>query len=151
VESEIERNAQDWFRFMVDTNLAPGLRALGFFGVGRRFRIEGPKHWGEITVEQSRSYTARAVRFTLHIGVMSRDEWAEQLRVRPYYPASEPAKAQWMSWHAPIGEVVEVAGHLIGELWWELEVGRPFQALAREVLMTVKEHALPAMQSRMTP
>ena len=40
MESEIERNAQDWFRFMVDTNLAPGLRALGFFGIGRRFRIE---------------------------------------------------------------------------------------------------------------
>ena len=55
MESEIERNAQDWFRFMVDTNLAPGLRALGFFGVGRRFRIESPQHWGEIAVEQSKS------------------------------------------------------------------------------------------------
>ena len=86
MESETERNAQDWFRFMVDTNLAPGLRALGFFGVGRRFRIESPQHWGEVAVEQSRSYTARAVRFTLHIGVMSRDEWAEQLRVRPVLP-----------------------------------------------------------------
>lgn len=149
MESEIERNAQDWFRFMVDTDLAPGLRALGFFGVGRRFRIEGPRHWGEIAVEQARSFTARAVRFTLHIGVMSRDEWAEQLRVRPYYPASEAAKAQWMGWQAPIGSVVEVAGYPIGELWWELEVGRPFQSLAREVLMTVREHALPAMRTQM--
>lgn len=149
MESEIERNAQDWFRFMVDTNLAPGLRALGFFGVGRRFRIEGPHHWGEIAVEQARSFTARAVRFTLHIGVMSRDEWAEQLRVRPYYPASEATKAQWMGWQAPIGSVVEVGGYPIGELWWELEVGRPFQALAREVLTTVREYALPAMREHM--
>lgn len=149
MESEIERNAQDWFRFMVDTNLAPGLRALGFFGVGRRFRIESPRHWGEIAVEQSRSFTERAVRFTLNIGVMSRDEWAEQLRVRPYYPASETAKAQWMGWEAPIGSVVRVGGHPIGELWWELEVGRPFQALAREVLMMVREYALPAMHEQM--
>ncbi len=149
MESEIERNAQDWFRFMVDTNLAPGLRAFGFFGVGRRFRIESPRHWGEIAVEQSRSVTARAVRFTLHLGVMSRDEWAEQLRVRPYYPASEASKAQGTGWQAPIGTVVEVGGYPIGELWWELEVGRPFQMLASEVLMTVREYALPAMREHM--
>ena len=53
--------------------------------VGRRFRIESNRHWGEVLVEQTRSFTARAVRFTVHVGVISRDEWAEQLRVRPYY------------------------------------------------------------------
>jgi hypothetical protein len=150
VESDIERNAQDWFRFMVDTNLAPGLRALGFFGVGRRFRIESTSHWGEILVEQARSFTARAVRFTVHAGVISRDEWAEQLRVRPYYPAGEITKAH-MGWQAPIGELVMVAGHPIGELWWELEVGRPFDSLATEVLTAVREFALPAMQAHMQP
>jgi hypothetical protein len=44
---------------------------------------------------------------------------------------------------------VDVGGFPIGELWWELEVGRPFQALAREVLTTVREYALPAMRERM--
>jgi len=71
--------------------------------------------------------------------------------VRPYYPASESTKAQWMGWQAPIASVVQVGGYPIGELWWELEVGRPFQALAREVLMTVQEYALPAMRERMEP
>jgi Domain of unknown function (DUF4304) len=150
VESDIERNAQDWFRFMVDTNLAPGLRALGFFGVGRRFRIEGTGHWGEVLVEQARSFTARAVRFTVHVGVLSRDEWAEQLRVRPYYPAGEVTRTH-MGWQAPIGELVTVAGHPIGELWWELEVGRPFDSLANEVLTAVREFALPAIRTRMKP
>jgi len=70
VESELERNAEEWFRYMVDTNLAPGLRALGFFGVGRQFRIETNRHWGEVVVEQARSFTERAVRFTVHVGVM---------------------------------------------------------------------------------
>jgi len=148
VESDIERNAQDWFRFMVDTNLAPGLRALGFFGVGRRFRIEGTRHWGEVLVEQARSFTARAVRFTVHVGVISRDEWAEQLRVRPYYPAGEVTQSH-AGWQAPIGELVTVAGHPIGELWWELEIGRPFDSLANEVLTAVREFALPAMHTRM--
>jgi hypothetical protein len=152
VESELERNAQEWFRFMVDTNLAPGLRALGFFGVGRRFRIESNLHWGEVVVEQARSFTARAVRFTVHVGVISRDEWAQQLRVRPYYPAgkwSPPVQTTGAGWQAPIGELVTVAGHPIGELWWELEVGRPFNSLAREVLTAVREFALPAMRDRM--
>ncbi|HEY0448163.1 DUF4304 domain-containing protein [Actinophytocola sp.] len=149
MESDIERNAQDWFRFMVDTNLAPGLRALGFFGVGRRFRIEGHRHWGEVVVEQARSFTLRAVRFTVHVGVISRDEWAEQLRVRPYYPAGEVTRTQIMGWNSPIGELVTVAGHPIGELWWELEVGHPFESLAREVLTAVREFALPAMRDRM--
>jgi len=150
VESEIERNAQDWFRFMVDTNLAPGLRALGFFGVGRRFRIEGPGHWGEIAVEQARSFTARTVRFTVHVGVISRDEWAEQLRVRPYYPANETVRPQWSGWQAPIGEVVTVAGLPIGELWWELEVGRPFERMAKEILTAIRVFGLPAMRAQMT-
>jgi hypothetical protein len=152
VESELERNAQEWFRFMVDTNLAPGLRALGFFGVGRRFRIESNRHWGEVLVEQARSFTAQAVRFTVHVGVISRDEWAEQLRVRPYYPrGSKAAEIQTKSsgWQAPIGELVTVAGHPIGELWWELEIGRPGDSLAREVLAAVREFALPAMRDRM--
>jgi len=151
VESELERNAEEWFRFMVDANLAPGLRALGFFGVGRRFRIESDLHWGEVVVEQARSFTAQAVRFTVHVGVISRDEWAHQLRVRPYYPVSKPAptKTAAAGWQAPIGELVTVAGFPIGELWWELEVGRPFDKLAREVLTAVREFALPAMRERM--
>lgn len=155
MESELERNAQEWFRFMVDTNLAPALRALGFFGVGRRFRIESNRHWGEILVEEARSFTADAVRFTVHVGVISRDEWAQQLRVRPYYPVSRPAppppppEPASTGWQASIGELVTVAGFPIGELWWELEVGKPFDSLAREVLSAVREFALPAMRERM--
>jgi hypothetical protein len=151
VESEFERNAEEWFRFMVDTDLAPGLRALGFFGVGRRFRIESNRHWGEVVVEETRSSTERAVRFTVHVGVISRDEWAHQLRVRPYYPVSKPTptKTAGAGWQAPIGELVTVAGFPIGELWWELEVGRPFDKLAGEVLTAVREFALPAMRERM--
>jgi len=153
VESELERNAEEWFRYMVDTNLAPGLRALGFFGVGRRFRIESNRHWGEVVVEQARSFTARAVRFTVRVGVISRDEWAHQLRVRPYSPVTRPVPTTTENagagWQAPIGELVTVAGFPIGELWWELEVGRPFDKMAREVLSAVREFALPAMRERM--
>jgi hypothetical protein len=54
-----------------------------------------------------------------------------------------------MGWQAPIGSVVQVGGFPIGELWWELEVGRPFQSLAREVLTTVREYGLPAMKNQM--
>lgn len=143
MESDAERNAQDWFRLMVDTSLAPGMRGLGFFGAGRRFRMEIGGHWAEVALAQSRSLTERSVRFTLHLGVVSRDEWTEQLRVRPYYPM--PDRATCMGWQAPIGRLVVVGGYPIGELWWELEVGQPFDSLADEVLTAVRVFGLPAM------
>lgn len=151
VESDLERNTQDWFRFMVDTNLAPGFRALGFFGTGFRFRLEGEDSRGELVVEQARSFSARAVRFTVHVGVVLRDEWSAQLRVRPYYPTSEITRTERTSWQVPIGELVTVGGYPVGDLWWELELGRPFKTLSKEILTTVREFALPAIRDRLYP
>lgn len=151
MEPDIERNAQDWFRFMVETNLAPGIRALGFFGTGLRFRLDGDDCCGELVLEQTRSFSARTVRFTLLVGVISRDEWSAQLRVRPYYPTSEITRTERTSWQAPIGDLVTVSGYPVGDLWWELEVGKPFKGMAAEIISTVREFALPAIQDRMVP
>jgi hypothetical protein len=63
--------------------------------------------------------------------------------------APPPTKTAGAGWEAPIGELVTVAGFPIGELWWELEAGKPFDSLSREVLSAVREFALPAMRERM--
>jgi hypothetical protein len=145
VEAGTDRSAQDWFRLMIDSGLAPGLRELGFFGSGRRFRMEVDRHWAEVLVSQSPSLVDGAVRFTLTMSVLSRDEWAEQLRVRPYYPARTPRGVMRTGWQAPIGQLVVVGGYPIGDLWWELGVGQPFESLANEILTTVRIFGLPAM------
>jgi hypothetical protein len=144
VEAGTNRSAQDWFRRMLDTGLAPGLRELGFAGFGRRFRRAAAQHWAEVAVVQSTSLIPGCVRFTLHLRVLTRDEWAEQLRVRPYYPhPGRPLPAS--GWEAPIGRLVTVGGYPIHELWWELEAGRPFTSLAEEILTTLHTFGLPAI------
>lgn len=146
MEAGTDRSAQDWFRLMIDMGLAPGLRALGFVGAGRRFRMEVERHWAEVSVAQSQSLSEGRVRFTLNLRVLYRDEWAEQLRVRPYTPAPTPSRSTMRTgWEAPIGAIVTVGGYPIEDLWWELEVGQPFDSLSREVLTTLRNFGLPAM------
>jgi hypothetical protein len=142
VEAGTDRSAQDWFQLMVDMGLAPGLRALGFVSDGRRFRREVGRHHAEITLTQSPALAEGRIRFTLHLRVLRRDEWTEQLRVRPYTPAASPTRTGWES---PIGGIVTVGGYPIEDLWWELEAGQPFDSLAREVLSTLRTFGLPAM------
>jgi hypothetical protein len=45
---------------------------------------------------------------------------------------------------------VTVAGQPIGELWWELEVGRPFERMAKEILTAIRVFGLPAMREQMS-
>ncbi len=145
MEAGTDRGAQDWFRLMIDMGLAPGMRALGFVGAGRRFRMEVDGYWAEVAVTQSQSLSEGRVRFTLNLRVLYRDEWAEQLRVRPYTPTLAPGSPMRTGWEAPIGSIVTVGGYPIEDLWWELEVGQPFESLAREVLSTLRTYGLPAI------
>ena len=140
--------APDWFRLMVDRELAPGLRELGFGAIGGRFGMEVNRHWAEVTVIESRSMLEHSVRFTLRLSMLCRDEWSAQLRVRPYYPTRAPGGGARMDWEAPIGQLVVVGGYQIGELWWEIEAGQPFQSLAQEVLSTVRNFGIPAIRQR---
>jgi hypothetical protein len=151
VEAGTDRSAQDWFRLMIDMGLAPGLRALGFTGAGHRFRMEIDRHWAEVSLQQSASLTSGRVRFTLLLRVLHRDEWAEQLRVRPYYPSAGGRPTLHTTWESPIGAVVLVSGHPIEELWWELEVGQPFDSLSAEVLTTLRHFGLPALSHHIRP
>jgi hypothetical protein len=153
VEAGTNRSAQDWFRLMVDMGLAPGLRALGFIGTGQRFRRELERHWAEITITQSQSLAEGCVRFTLHLRVLPKDEWSAQLRVRPYSTpgtAPGPTPEPPVLWESPLGALVSVGGFPMGDLWWDLEVGQPFDSLAREVLTILRTFGLPAITRHTT-
>ncbi|MFC5285660.1 hypothetical protein ACFPM7_01230 [Actinokineospora guangxiensis] len=136
------RNADGWFRLMVETDLAPGLRALGLSGSDRHYRLVTDTHRAEISIVQAPA-RQDTTRFTLSLGVTPTDEWTNQRRIRPYLTHSQPG------WRAPIGQVVLVgSGVPIGDLWWQVRAGRPFSRISKEILNLVKEFALPAMRAQ---
>lgn len=143
VESGAELSAQGWFRLMVRTRLAPGLRGYGFIGSGQTFRASLDGYYAQVTLQQATVESKRYVRFTADLSIMQRNEWDEQLRVRPYYGSRQHPTAA--GWTARIGELMSVGGFPIGDLWWELDAGRPFDSLAEEVVSAVREFGLPAM------
>ena len=93
MEAGAVRNADEWFRLMVETGLAPGLRALGLSGKGRRFRVLGDGQIGEVAILQTS--TPLTTRFTLTLSVNSTDEWSSQLRIRPYLRAAGHTAGAW--------------------------------------------------------
>ncbi|WP_156754597.1 DUF4304 domain-containing protein [Actinokineospora pegani] len=130
---------------MVQTELAPGLRALGFVGAGRRFQMRGVGQVGEIAILQTS--TPRATRFTLVLTVSATDEWASQLRIRPYLRAAGHTAGAWQE---RIGDLMLVGNAVpIGDLWWQIDAGKPFAKTAEEVLTAVREFGLPALRAQM--
>ncbi|WP_169514580.1 DUF4304 domain-containing protein [Actinokineospora enzanensis] len=143
VEAGAVRNADEWFRLMVETGLAPGLRALGLSGTGRTFRVVRDAHIGQVSILQSSRSSTYSTRFTLSLSVNATDEWAAQLRIRPYARA---AGHQGSGWQERIGNLMLVGGGVpIGDLWWKIEAGKPFGNLSDEVLTAVREFGLPAI------
>jgi hypothetical protein len=146
VASGAELSAQGWFRLMVRSRLAPGLRGYGFIGSGHTFRSSIDGYYAQVTLQQVAAASTSYVRFTADLSVVRRNEWDEQLRVRPYYGSRPQPSAP--GWSARIGELISVGGFPIGEMWWELDAGRPFESLADEVVSAVRWYALPAMMEQ---
>ena len=145
MEAGAVRDAHEWFQLMVQTDLEPGLRALGLTDEGKRFRLVGIGQVGEIAILQQSTKTA--TRFTLVLSVAGTDEWSSQRRIRPYLRAAGHKAGAWQE---RIGNVMLVgAGLPIGDLWWQVEAGKPFGKTADEVLSAVREFGLPAMRAQM--
>jgi hypothetical protein len=67
--------AQDRFRSMVRTELAPELRRLGFRGSGAQFELPSATHWLLLGLQRSTSSTADEVRFTVNLSAVDRQAW----------------------------------------------------------------------------
>lgn len=150
MDSSAELSAQGWFKLMVRTSLAPGLATLGFVGSGHVFRSKVDDYWTQVSLHQSEGGFLHRIRFTVDLGVVQRNEWDEQLRVRPYYPARHQPASNNAGWSARIGELVTVGGFPIGDLWWELDAGRPFESLADEIVSAVRTFGMPAMSEQIS-
>jgi hypothetical protein len=64
--------AQETYREMMKTQVAPALRGLGFKGSGQNYELPSPGHWAMLGFQKSAWSDASALRFTVNVLVVSR-------------------------------------------------------------------------------
>lgn len=141
--------AQETFRAMVRTQVAPRLRALGFKGSGQTYELRSADYWAMLGFQKSAFSDRSWIRFTVNVLVVSQQVWEEERQKRPDLRLPRrpnPNHAWGFTWWRRLGELV----HDGQEIWWEVEAGVATQALADAVLWAVEDYALPAMRAQMT-
>ena len=138
--------AQETYDWMMKSQIAPRLRALGFKGSGQSYELPSPDHWVMLGFQKSQWSDAADVRFTVNVLVVSRELWDEQRKERAYLPARPTANRLWgeFVWQRRIGRLLP-AGE---DIWWEVKPGMPTEQVADIVLRAVEDHALPAVRAR---
>jgi Domain of unknown function (DUF4304) len=138
--------AQDTYRALVKSQLAPGLRALGFKGSGRSYELPSTTHWAMLGLQASAWSDRKEVRFTVNLLVVPRDVWAAESASHPYLgaKASPNTHPGLFAWWARLGSLMP-AGE---DTWWRVAAGKSTERLAREVLQAIELYGLPALRAR---
>jgi hypothetical protein len=87
--------AQDTYREMMKTQVAPALRGLGFKGSGQNYELPVAGHWAMLGFQKSAWSDASALRFTVNVLVVSRAAWEKARSERSYVPARPTANRLW--------------------------------------------------------
>ena len=135
--------AQETFASMMKDHVGPGLRALGFKGSRQVFALPVPDHFAQIGFQKSTFSDASAVRFTVNASVIPRLIWSEARVEKSHLPAIPSASILYGSlfWQKRIGKLLP-AGE---DKWWLLHAGQDATVVADEVLVAIRDLALPAM------
>jgi hypothetical protein len=138
--------AQDTYREMMKTQVAPGLRALGFKGSGQKYELPSPDHWAMLGFQKSAWSDAGALRFTVNVFVVSRTGWETARTQRSYVPAQPTANRLWgdFVWQRRIGTLFPGRE----DFWWEVDANSRTDDLAAEVVAAIEEFALPAIREQ---
>jgi Domain of unknown function (DUF4304) len=139
--------AQETYRRMLKTQLAPGLRELGFKGSGRSYELPCPDHWAMLGLQGSKWNDSSEVLFTINLLVVSRSVW-ERERAQDSYLGAKP-KPNYMygtfAWWERIGSLMPERE----DKWWTVNAGMDTEDLSREVLLAVESYGLPAMRAQL--
>jgi Domain of unknown function (DUF4304) len=111
---------------MLKTQLAPGLRELGFKGSGRSYELPCPDHWAMLGLQGSKWNDSSEVLFTINLLVVSRSLW-ERERAQDSYLGAKP-KPNYM--HGTFA-------------WWQ-RIGSLMPKL-----LAVESYGLPAMRAQL--
>lgn len=139
---------------MLQAQVAPALRAMGFKGSGRQYEIPNETHWALLGFQASAWSDRQELSFTVNLTVVSRDDWAEihsaypQLGEKPKANSGLPPIFTRVSgtgyWHERIGMVMPGRR----DTWWEVAADGQTATVAEDVLGAIRNNALPAMRER---
>lgn len=162
----VTASAQQVFRELLRTVVAPGLRKRGLRGSGQSYLLPDEVVWAQVGFQKSRASTAEAVRFTVNLNITDKAAWDEVRREHSYVKDKPPPGVDPGDWDKErlaksyypkrppitggegtrIGQVMPgVAG---GDHWW---VVTPQSTDAvDDALQAVVRHGLPWLIAQVT-
>jgi hypothetical protein len=136
--------AQDTFKRMMQGRVAPALRDLGFRGSGQVYALPSDSHWAQLGFQRSAFGDSRVGRFTINLSVVTKAAWAERSRQKSDGRDRPVANSKYGPpvWCERIGRLLPEGE----DRWWSLPAGAPTDAVAEEVIVAVRDYALPEMR-----
>jgi hypothetical protein len=144
-------NAQETFREMLKSQIAPALRARGFVGSGRRYELPDAERWAVLGF-QTWVRESPTLDFTLNILVVERDVWEDARSRVSRLPDRPNANVFWYPdppvWQQRIGSLVpDHPGS--GDIWWRVEPDGATRSVADAVVWSIDDFVLPALRGQL--
>ncbi|WP_034263777.1 DUF4304 domain-containing protein [Actinospica robiniae] len=140
--SKIGPSARDGYTAMMRSRVRPELKRLGFTGSGKTFTLPSPDHYATLSFQQSRGNSWTLATFTANLSVISHAEWsATQPAVSEPADGPDPDCGYGVGWSERLGEV----SHHGYDYWWSVWAGFPTDDVADDLIVAIRDHALPAM------
>jgi hypothetical protein len=138
--------AQDTFKRMLRTQVAPALREMGFKGSGQHYLMPHGEYWALLGFQRHKYSDAKEVRFTVNVSAGSKAGWSTYRSEHPFLPERPSANMYggYLAW--------ERIGALLPETrdkWWCVRAGAATAGTAEEVLVAIRRYALPWLSERM--
>jgi hypothetical protein len=144
-ESMRAPTAQEAFKEMLRSAIAPALRALGFKGSGQTFELADERFWAFLGFQKSLSSDRSVVKFTVNLCVIDKAQYSKAREEASYLPAKPtPNVRGGRGWWERIGR-----SSLRDMTSGDAPRGDPTVALAKQVVLAIEAHGLPAMRARM--
>ncbi|XAS72002.1 DUF4304 domain-containing protein [Micrococcaceae bacterium Sec5.1] len=136
--------AQDHFRSMVRTELAPELRRLGFRGSGAQFELPSASHWLLLGIQRSTSSTADEVRFTVNLSAVDRQAWITKRETEKWMGVRPSANVL-----GPVTTSMRLGVLIWGtDTWFAIQPNRSTKDVAFEVLDAISDKGISWLRSQ---
>ena len=139
--SDSDPTPQQVYDHLMKESFAPALREVGLKGSGGRFELPSEKYWAQLGFQKSAFSDSAALAFTVNLSVIGREVWAEHAAAQPHLGKRPKPSTFYGSW----AEQVRIGGLMPSgeDLWWELNRGDDPNAIAKEVVSTLRDVAVP--------
>ena len=129
---------------MMQQEIAPALRELGFKGSGQSFTLPSVTHWALLGFQKSAWGDAREVQFTVNLTVVGKRAWEDARAERPYLGARPAPNTGYgfPTWGERIGLLLPEGT----DLWWSVAADSSTVSVVEGVLAAIRDYALPEMR-----